>query len=62
VRLLGISLSGLKDADSVMEQLDLFNYQTAEKEETRSVIHDLNRMLKGQVFVRASDLLKEKKE
>ena len=61
VRLLGISLSGLKDADSVSEQLDLFSYQQAEKEETRSVIHDLNRMSGAKLFVRASDLLKEKK-
>jgi DNA polymerase-4 len=61
VRLLGISLSGLKDADSMVEQLDLFNYEKAEKEETRSVIHDLNRMSGRKIFVRASDLLKEKK-
>ncbi len=61
IRLLGICMNGLKDAGDVVEQLNLFNYQAAEKEETKSVIHDLNRMLDGNVFHRASDLLKEKK-
>ena len=58
VRLLGISMNGLKDPGDTYRQMDLFNMKEAEKEETAYVIKDLNRMLDGSVFKRASDLVK----
>lgn len=56
LRLLGISLSKLKDIDSVVEQLNIFDYAQANKEETRDVIRDLNAILNGKVFKRASEV------
>ncbi len=62
VRLLGISLSSLKDGDMYVSQLDIFNMQQANTEETRSVLLDLNKKMDGQqVFMRASDLLEKQK-
>ena len=62
VRLLGISLSSLKDGDMYVSQLDIFNMQQANTEETRSVLLDLNKKMDGQqVFMRASDLLGKQK-
>lgn len=61
VRLLGISLSQLKDGSVYSDQLNLFNIQEANEEETRSVLYDLNRKMEGQIFIRASDLVENKK-
>ncbi len=60
VRLAGISLSGLKNGDELVTQLNLFNNPEEDKRETAFVLQDLNRQLSGKVFRRASDLLKEK--
>ena len=45
-----------------VSQLDIFNMQQANTEETRSVLLDLNKKMDGQqVFMRASDLLGKQK-
>ncbi len=59
IRLVGISLSNLKSGDEVVNQLDLFNSAIADKEETASVLKDLNRMLNSFSFMRASDLMRK---
>lgn len=60
VRLAGISLSGLKNGDELVTQLNLFNNPEEDKRETAFVLQDLNRQISGKVFRRASDLLKDK--
>lgn len=60
VRLAGISLSGLKNGDELVTQLNLFNNPEEDKRETSYVLQDLNRQLSGKVFRRASDLLRNK--
>ncbi len=61
IRLLGISLTNLKNGNEIVDQLDLFNMESANKEETRSVLHDLNRLMNSNTFIRASDLVKDQK-
>lgn len=60
VRLAGISLSGLRNADEYVSQLNLFCSPEDDHRETAAVLNDLNRQLSSHVFRRASDLLKEK--
>lgn len=60
VRLAGISLSGLKNADEYVSQLNLFSNPEEDHRETAAVLRDLNRQLSTHAFKRASDLLREK--
>ena len=60
IRLLGVSVSDFV-AGNAMQQTSLFDQQTAEKEETRHVLRDLNTQMKKDLFCRASDLLKAQK-
>lgn len=58
VRLLGLSVSEFMSEDAA-KQMNLFSPETEdEKEETRVVLSDLNRLLGTKAFVRASTLLK----
>jgi DNA polymerase-4 len=58
VRLLGLSVSEFMSEDA-SKQMDLFSSPAEdEKEETREVLSDLNRLLGTKAFVRASTLLK----
>jgi DNA polymerase-4 len=58
VRLLGLSVSEFMSEDA-SKQMDLFSSPVEdEKEETREVLSDLNRLLGTKAFVRASTLLK----
>lgn len=58
VRLLGLSVSEFMSEDAA-KQMNLFSPETEdEKEETREVLSDLNRLLGTKAFVRASTLLK----
>ena len=61
VRLVGISLTGLKDRSECVSQLDLFSETHEEQEDTLSVLKDLKRQMPEGSFCRASDLLKGKK-
>lgn len=62
VRLLGISVSEFISDDAV-KQMDLFSSQaTDDKQETREILSDLNRLLGTKAFVRASTLLKGKQK
>jgi len=61
VRLLGLSISDFMSEDTA-KQLNLFvDNAKEEKEETREILSDLNRLLGTKAFVRASTLLKGNK-
>lgn len=55
IRLLGISFGELIHKDSVDNQLSLFDYDTAQKEETRTILKELNQLLGGAKLIRASE-------
>lgn len=59
IRLLGVSVDDFADDRYLTKQLNLFDLQTAQKEETNEVIMDLNHLLGSKAFVRASDIVKE---
>lgn len=61
VRLLGITVSDFCSDENIMKQLNLFDLNSTDKEETREVIADLNHMLGTKAFVRASSLLEKQK-
>lgn len=62
IRLCGVTLQNLIYASDYVEQLSIFdNYEDDEKNATRDLIRELNRKMKGAKFMRASDILKEKK-
>ena len=57
VRLLGLSVSEFMSEDAA-KQMNLFSPETEdEKEETREVLSDLNRLLGTKAFVRADSIL-----
>ncbi|MBR4163885.1 MAG: DNA polymerase IV [Solobacterium sp.] len=60
VRLLGISVSDFASESELAEQINLFNMEEAEKEETDAIIKDLNSILGMHSFVRASTIMKGK--
>lgn len=59
VRLLGISLSDFAEGAQLTSQLNLFDETEALKEETSSVLNELNAVLGGKVLKRASEAGKE---
>lgn len=63
IRLCGVTLQNLIYASDYVEQLSIFdNYdEVDEKNATKDLIRELNRRMKSQTFMRASDILKEKK-
>lgn len=63
IRLCGVTLQNLIYASDYVEQLSIFdNYdEIDEKNMTKDLIRELNRRMKGAKFMRASELLKEKK-
>ncbi len=58
IRLAGISVTGF-DRNQRTAQLNLFDQKEADKEETVSVLKDLNKQAGTSIFMRASDILKE---
>lgn len=54
VRLLGIAIS--KFTDENYDQLSLFDESLSKMNETKSVLHDLNKQLGSKILIRASDL------
>jgi len=60
IRLCGVTLQNLVHEDDYVEQLSIFdNYdEVKEKNATRELIKELNRRAEGNVFKRASDVLK----
>ena len=62
IRLCGVTLQNLIYASDYVEQLSIFdNYEDDEKNEIKDLIRELNHKMKGAKFMRASDILKEKK-
>jgi len=63
IRLCGVTLQNLIYASDYVEQLSIFdNYdEINEKNATKDLIRELNRKMKGAMFMRASDILKENK-
>ncbi|MBP3892071.1 MAG: DNA polymerase IV [Solobacterium sp.] len=55
IRLLGISLSDLRERDQISSQINLFDYEASQKEETNSVLKELNRLLGSDKLIRASE-------
>ena len=61
IRLCGVTLQNLIYADDYVEQLSIFdNYDNEERNATKDLIRELNRRMKKDTFMRASDVLKEK--
>ena len=60
IRLAGVTLQNLTDKDDYVEQLSLFDNfnEIKEENETKLLIRELNRRMKNDVFMRASDVLK----
>lgn len=63
IRLCGVTLQNLIYASDYVEQLSIFDNfnESDEKNATRDLIRELNRRMKSETFMRASDILKEKK-
>lgn len=63
IRLCGVTLQNLIYASDYVEQLSIFDNfdENDEKNATRDLIRELNRRMKSETFMRASDILKEKK-
>lgn len=62
IRLCGVTLQNLIYASDYVEQLSIFdNFEDDEKNATKDLIRELNRQMKGAKFMRASDILREKK-
>ena len=63
IRLCGVTLQNLIYASDYVEQLSIFDNfdENDEKNATRDLIRELNRRMKSEMFMRASDILKEKK-
>ncbi len=63
IRLCGVTLQNLIYASDYVEQLSIFDNfdENNEKNATRDLIRELNRRMKSETFMRASDILKEKK-
>ena len=63
IRLCGVTLQNLIYASDYVEQLSIFDNfdESDEKNATRDLIRELNRRMKSKTFMRASDILKEKK-
>ncbi len=61
IRLVGVTLQNLISKEEVQVQMSLFNYQIyEEKSQTKLLINNLNRKLKKEVFMRASEVKKRK--
>ncbi len=58
VRLLGISVSDFASDTYLAKQIDLFNLEEAEKQETASLLRELNQELGGIRLMRASEVKK----
>lgn len=58
IRLLGITVSKFENDEQVL-QLSLFDENKNKINETRSVLHDLNKMLGSKLLIRASDMDKD---
>ena len=63
IRLCGVTLQNLIYASDYVEQLSIFDNfeEDDEKNATRDLIRELNRRMKSETFMRASDILKGKK-
>ena len=63
IRLCGVTLQNLIYASDYVEQLSIFDNfdENDERNATRDLIRELNRRMKSETFMRASDILKEKK-
>ncbi len=59
IRLIGISLSDFASDTLLAKQINLFDSIIAERQETKEVLADLNKMIGSRCFVRASTLLKK---
>jgi DNA polymerase-4 len=58
IRLVGVQIHDLKPMDEAVEQLSIFNYEEAiEENRTRLLINELNRKMKKNKLMRASDLI-----
>ena len=62
VRLLGISVSDFEKEDVLASQINLFDESIARREETISVLNELNKELGGMRLVRASEAYKDEAE
>lgn len=63
IRLVGITLSNLVNKKALFVQMSLFDIsQHQEEARTRLLINELNRKMKKDLLIRASDLKKEKKD
>lgn len=60
IRLLGITVSDFASDTYIAKQLNLFDSKSADAEETREIIADLNHQLGSKGFVAASTLLRKK--
>jgi len=61
IRLIGVTLQNLISKEEVQVQMSLFNYQFYEEQsQTKLLINNLNRKLKKDVFIRASEVKKHK--
>ncbi len=59
VRLLGISLSDFASESDLAKQIDLFDMETADREETASLLKELNQELGGFKLMRASEVKRD---
>ncbi len=63
IRLIGVTLQNLEDEREINVQMTFFNYgQYEDENRTKLLINEFNRTIKGNVFMRASDVKKDKKD
>ena len=58
IRLCGVTLQNLIYANDYVEQMSIFDNYEEEKNATKELIKELNRRMKSNTFMRASDILK----
>jgi DNA polymerase-4 len=58
IRLLGITLSNLKDKKEVLRQMSIFD-MNINKKSTTEIINDLNKLLEGNFLIKASEVKKD---
>ena len=58
VRLLGVTLSSLKEKKEVLQQMSIFDLNI-NKKSTTEIINDLNKLLDGNYLIRASEVKKD---
>lgn len=62
IRLVGVTLQNLVNEEDIVVQMTIFDYQKHEEEcATKLLIQEMNRKAHKQLFVRASDIKKDKK-